>query len=344
MIPLAMNGWTVTIWTVVIIALSAFFVAAEFALMAAKQHRLERRASSAAGRAALKNSAELTLVLAGAQLGITICTLALGAITKPAVHHALMPLLESGMPTAVADVVAFVLALIIVTFLHLVIGEMAPKSWAIAHPEDSSVLLALPLRGYMWLTRPILRAMNSAANWLVRRAGAEPVNELDHGQDAAGLRALVEHSANVGALDSRYTGSLEQVLTLRDTKVREVLPEHQVLSEVPVDATLADVQEVTRYSRHRRVLVRDGAHTVGVVHVRDTLNAPDLAAPALTIARTPVVVSADMGLATAVSMIRQERTQLAIVVDEDREVGVLTFEDVLPSLMPSAMLRAEEAA
>ncbi|AQP49366.1 hypothetical protein BW730_13040 [Tessaracoccus aquimaris] len=339
-----MNGWTVTIWTVVIIALSAFFVAAEFALMAAKQHRLERRASTAAGRAALKNSAELTLVLAGAQLGITICTLALGAITKPAVHHALMPLLESGMPTAVADVVAFVLALIIVTFLHLVIGEMAPKSWAIAHPEDSSVLLALPLRGYMWLTRPVLKAMNAAANWLVRRAGAEPVNELDHGQDAAGLRALVEHSANVGALDSRYTGSLEQVLTLRDTKVREVLPEHQVLSEVPVDATIADVQEVTRYSRHLRVLVRDGARTVGVVHVRDTLNAADLSAPALTLARTPVVVSADMGLGTAVSMIRQERTQLAIVVDEDREVGVLTFEDVLPSLMPSAMLRAEEAA
>ncbi|WP_197512835.1 CNNM domain-containing protein [Tessaracoccus coleopterorum] len=272
-------------WTVVIIFLSAFFVASEFALMAAKQHRLERRADTAAGRAALKNSAELTLVLAGAQLGITICTLALGAITKPAVHHALMPLLELGLPPAAADVVAFVLALIIVTFLHLVIGEMAPKSWAIAHPEDSSVLLALPLRGYMWLTRPILKAMNASANWLVRRAGAEPVSELDHGQDAAGLRHLVEHSANVGALDSRYTGSLEQVLTLRTTKVREVVDMDQQLSEVPVDATITAVQEVTRYTRHLRVLVREAGHTVGVVHVRDTLAVEDPATPAMSLAR-----------------------------------------------------------
>ena len=131
-----MGGWAVAGWTALLIVLSAFFVAAEFALMAAKQHRLEERAGSAAGRAALRNSAELTLVLAGSQLGITVCTLALGAITKPAVHHALTPLLAAwGIPLAVADVASFVLALVFVTFLHLVVGEMAPKSWAIAHPD-----------------------------------------------------------------------------------------------------------------------------------------------------------------------------------------------------------------
>ncbi|SHI80517.1 Hemolysin, contains CBS domains [Tessaracoccus bendigoensis DSM 12906] len=337
MIPLAMNGWSVTLWTVGLIALSAFFVASEFALMAAKQHRLELRAGTAAGRAALKNSSEITIVLAGAQLGITICTLALGAITKPAVHHALMPLLELGLPTAAADVVAFVLALIIVTFLHLVIGEMAPKSWAIAHPEDSSVLLALPLRGYMWLTRPILHMMNAAANWLVRRAGAEPVSELGHGQDAAGLKQLVEHSAKVGSLDSRYSGSLRQVLTLRDTSVGDVLTPGQLFSEVPVDATIADVQEVARYTRHLRILVRDGGHTVGVVHVRDTL-AADPSTPALGLARPPVLLTVETGLSVAVATVRKARTQLAVVTDGENEIGIITFEDVLPSLMPSAIL------
>ena len=340
--PLETNGWTVTGWTIAIIALSAFFVASEFALMAAKQHRLERRADTAAGRAALKNSAELTLVLAGAQLGITVCTLALGAITKPAVHHALMPLLELGLPVAAADVVAFVLALIIVTFLHLVIGEMAPKSWAIAHPEDSSVLLAIPLRAYMWVTRPILKAMNAAANWLVRRAGAEPVSELDHGQDTAGLRQLVQHSASVGALDALYTGSIEQVLTLKDTTVREVLAENQQLSAVSADATVGDVQEVTRRSRHLRVLVRQEGHTVGIVHVRDTLAVSDLSTPAIDLARPPVVLSADTGLSAAVAALRTERTQLAIVTDEGEEIGVLTFEDVLPGLMPAALLTPGE--
>ncbi|QIK73809.1 HlyC/CorC family transporter [Propioniciclava coleopterorum] len=337
-----MSPWAVTAWTVALIALSAFFVAAEFALMAAKRHRLERRADTPAGRAALKNSAELTLVLAGAQLGITVCTLALGAITKPAVHHALMPLLEAGLPTAAADVVAFVLALIVVTFLHLVIGEMAPKSWAIAHPEESSLVLALPLRAYMWLTRPVLIAMNTAANWLVRRAGAEPVDELATGQDAVGLRHLVEHSANVGALDARFSGSLEQVLTLRDTKVREVMPTGRPLSAVGVQATVADARAEAMASRHRRVLVRDGERTVGVVHVRDTLQAPDPSAPALSLARPPVTVAADTGLAAAVATIRQARTQLAVVTEDGREVGVLTFADVLPSLMPAAMLVAEE--
>ena len=332
-------GWTVVLVTIAIIGLSAFFVAVEFALMAAKPHRLEARAGTAAGRAALKNSAELTLLLAGSQLGITVCTLALGAITKPAVHHALTPLLErGGLPLTVADVVAFVLALVIVTFLHLVIGEMAPKSWAIAHPEESSVLLALPMRGFMWVARPILIAMNAAANWLVRRAGATPVNELSAGQDAAGLRQRVEHSANVGALDVLYRSSLTSVLELRDRKVREVIPAGQRLSAVDVTATLADVQAAARHYRHLRILVRDGALTVGVVHVRDTLAETDLTRPAVDLARMPLFLAADTGLAAALTRIRQARTQLAIVTDGDTELGVLTLADILPGLMPSAMV------
>ena len=334
-----MSGWTVALWTVVIVASSAFFVAVEFALMAAKTHRLEERATTASGRAALRNSADLSLLLAGSQLGITVCTLALGAITKPAVHHALTPLLTAtGLPLTVADVAAFVLALIAVTFLHLVVGEMAPKSWAIAHPEDSSVLLALPMRAFMWVVRPVLVAMNAAANALVRLAGAQPVDELTGGQDAASLRQLVEHSANVGALDAGYRISLSSVLTLRDRTVADVVAEGRELSAVPATATLVDVQDASRRHRHLRVLVRDGARTVGVVHVRDTLAEPDLGRPALELARDPLVLDADTRLATALGRMRQERAQLAIVTRGDREVGVLTLEDILPGLMPSALV------
>ena len=115
----------VVLVTIGIIVLSAFFVAVEFALLAVKRHRLEDAAAkSRAARAALRNASELTVLLAGAQLGITVCTLALGAITKPAVHDWLMPVFTSiGLPEVTADVIAFVLALFIVTFLHLVIGE-----------------------------------------------------------------------------------------------------------------------------------------------------------------------------------------------------------------------------
>lgn len=333
-------GWGLWVATAVIIGLSAFFVATEFALMAARQHRLEERATTAGGRAALKNSAELTLLLAGSQLGITVCTLALGAVTKPAVHHVLMAPLEAlGLPSVAADVVAFVLALVIVTFLHLVVGEMAPKSWAIAHPEDSAALLSLPMRWFMAVARPLLVGMNAAANWLVRKAGAEPVDERSSGQDAAGLRELVEHSANVGALDIRYRGSLTRVLRLRDQTAAEMVGPARALTAVGPEALAADVQAATRASGHLRVLVRDGERTVGVVHVRDTLAvAPET--PIASLMRAPVVVEASSGLTTVLTRLRQGRTQLAVVADGDRELGVVTLEDIMPGLMPDTIVDA----
>ena len=152
--------------TAVLIASSAFFVAAEFALLAARPHRIEERAAaSRSARAALRSSTELTVLLAGCQLGITACALGLGAVTKPAVHHWLTPLLETwGAPLWLADGAGFALALVFVTVLHLVVGEMAPKSWAISHPESSAIMLAIPMRIFMAITRPLLTALNGAAH------------------------------------------------------------------------------------------------------------------------------------------------------------------------------------
>ena len=122
-------------------------------------------------------------------------------------HHWLTPLFDraGACPTVAADVVAFVLALLVVTFVHLVVGEMAPKSWAIAHPERSATLLAVPMRGFMGLFRPLLRALNAAANRLLRRVGRRAVDELAVGHSPDALRHLVEHSANVGALDASFS-------------------------------------------------------------------------------------------------------------------------------------------
>ena len=188
------DPWVVLALTVAIVALSAFFVAVEFAALAAKRHRLEEAApGSRAARAALRNSSELTLLLAGSQLGITAATLALGAISKPAVHHWLTPLFATwGLPLVAADIAGFVLALLVVTFVHLVVGEMAPKSWAIAHPERSATLLALPMRAFMAVFRPLLRALNTAANSLVRKVGVQPADELAVGHSPDALRQLAE--------------------------------------------------------------------------------------------------------------------------------------------------------
>ncbi|WP_036960508.1 CNNM domain-containing protein, partial [Promicromonospora kroppenstedtii] len=244
------NPWVVLVATVVIIALSAFFVAVEFALLAAKRHRLEDAApTSRSARAALRSSGELTVLLAGSQLGITVCTLALGAITKPAVHHWLTPLFETwGAPYWAADVAGFVLALVIVTFLHLVVGEMAPKSWAIAHPEASATMLALPMRAFMVVTRPVLLALNGAANWCLRRVGVEPADQVASGQGPDDLRHLVEHSASVGALDVAYSDQLSGALDLRRLTVEDLLADHAAPSAVGHGATAAQVQEASRAS------------------------------------------------------------------------------------------------
>ena len=333
-----MSGWAVTGWTIVIITLSAFFVAVEFALLAAKQHRLEEAAStSAAARAALKNSAELTVLLAGSQLGITVCTLALGAITKPAVHHALMePLEHLGLPETAADVVSFILALLIVTLLHLVIGEMMPKSWAIAHPERSAILLSLPMRAFMWCVRPVLKAMNASANWLVRRAGAEPVEELAGGQDAASLGQLVEHSANVGSLDVVYQASLTSALHLRDLKAGDILPEPHPLTAVAAEASIGDVQDATRRSGHLRVLLRDRTRFTHVVHVRDTLSAGDISEPALPFARPVFELAARTPVHEALATMRETKNHLIIVKEQGKTAGVITLGDILTRILPMA--------
>lgn len=325
----------VSVATVAIIGLSAFFVAAEFALMSAKRHRLEEAAqNSAAGRAALKNSSELTLLLAGSQLGITVCTLALGAITKPAVHHALTPLLQMlGLPLTAADVAAFVLALFLVTFLHLVVGEMAPKSWAIAHPERSAILLSVPMRGFMALTRPLLRMLNGAANWLVRKAGSAVVDELSSGQDPDSLRHLVEHSANVGALDASYRASLGSALDLRELTVADVAVVEDITWVSP-DADIDQVQQASVASGHRRIVVRDGGRTVGMVHVRDTLQPQATGRSAGELARSALVLASDLPLAQALREMREGGSQLAVVTDQGVETGLLSVSDIMLRMLP----------
>ena len=334
--------------TVGLIALSAFFVAVEFASLAARRHRLEdAAATSRPARAALRNTAELTVLLAGAQLGITACTLALGAVSKPAVHHWLTPLLESGgAPPWTADVAGFVIALAVVTFLHLVVGEMAPKSWAIAHPETSATLLAIPMRGFMWLTRPILRALNEMASWCLRKVGVEPAESAATGASPDDLRHLVEHSAIVGALDASYSSHLGGALDLQTLTLADLVRRGPTTS-VAADANVADVREAARRSGHLRILVgsagskgpagSDGGMS-GVVHVRDTLTEPD-GRPAAELMRPVFALPGDTPVYTALTAMRETRNHLAVVTEDDAFAGVITLTDVLARLFPPDLHR-----
>ncbi len=330
-----MSWWMVTIITVVLIVASAFFVIVEFALLAARRHRLEAEADeSRAARAALRSMNELTVMLAFAQLGITICTFLLGAVTKPALDYALSPLLTQwGLPYVVADITAFMVALIIVTFLHLVIGEMAPKSWAIAHPEVAAKATAGAARAMTWPLRPFLLWINRIANRLVKAAGVEPVEKAAAGgQDADTIQQLVTHSRAAGALDDQFAEPISRTIALGGLTTGDLVNAEQRPTSVPTGATVADLQQAAASSGHLRILVGDSA-SCQVAHVRDTLTiAPKTAVE--TIARQPLVLTPEDSAYDALASMRKAREQFAVVIDEDRLLGVITLDDLLSEVLP----------
>jgi CBS domain containing-hemolysin-like protein len=317
--------------SVAVIGLSAFFVAAEFALVAARRHRLaEAAARGPSGRAALRSAGELSLVLAGSQLGITLCTLALGAVTKPAVHDLLAPLASAaGLPAAVAEPASFAMALVVVTFLHLVVGEMAPKSWAIAHPERSAVLLAVPVRGFLWLTRPLLVALNGIADRCLRPFGVAPVDGMETGHGPDELRALVEHSTRSGTLDPARGRELAAALDHYRRRVGEcALPLDRVLA-VDAGAPPARIRSAARDGGHSRLVVLLCGQPVGVVHVRDALDTPP-GSTAADLMRPIPLLDAGTEVHAALSGMRARREHLALVRAGGEPVGLVTLADLLP--------------
>lgn len=337
------NPFLVVAVTTLLIVLSAFFVVIEFALLGARRHRLEAEAvTNRSARAALRGISELTIMLAGAQLGITTCTFALGAVTKPAVDAWLVPILTSwGAPAQLADGAAFALSLLFVTFLHLVVGDMAPKSWAIAHPEVSAKLIGLPSRGFIWLVRPLLVWVNNVANRLVAASGVTPVDRAAvGGQDAATIRHLVEHSASVGTLDASFRTQLSGVLELEKLVVEDLLAPGRKPTAVPATASVADVQAAASRSRHMRILVEVPDDAPGVVHVRDTLLEP-LDRPVRELARPSLTLDAGTPISEAMARMRGASEQLAVVLRDGQFVGVITATDIMKRILPGQLARKQ---
>lgn len=326
--------------TLAAIAASAFFVMVEFSLLAARRNRLEETAeTSRASRAGLRSLNELTIMLAGAQLGITAATFVLGAVTKPQVHHLLYdPLLAAGLPTQIADIASFILALFVVTFLHLVIGEMAPKSWAITHPETALNFVAVPARGFIWVFRPLLRWINSMANRMVRWAGEEPVDRAGAaGYDVETLRGLVEHSRATGAMDDVSASQITGVIELESASVGEFARSYgSAIIPMPSDTTVAQLQDLVNRKHIMRVLVFDKSSRVPrVVHVRDTLlEDPDT--PVLKVSRPALTVAGATTVQHTINHMRARNEQLAIVgrADKDHAVWIVTFDDIMGQLWP----------
>ncbi len=318
---------------------SGFFVAAEFALVAAKRHRMERAAAQGqrGAKSALAGMRELSLMLAGAQLGITLCTLGLGAISKPAISHELDPLLEKlGLPAGLSYGIAFALAMIVVVFLHMVLGEMAPKSWAIAHPERSAMLLTPPFRAVVKVVRPVIWVLNKVSNALVRLCRVTPRDELASVHNREQLTHLVEESERLGLISEADSDLITSSLTAPQTPVAALMIPAAEITTVPGSADIEELLRVAAASDRTRLLVRDDGTVIGSVHARDAMvaRARGRAVTARELARPVPELTAHDTIAHAVEHLRARRATLAVVHDDaGRLTGLVSLDDLLARLM-----------
>jgi magnesium and cobalt exporter, CNNM family len=330
--------------TLALLAGNGFFVAAEFALVAAKRPRLERAAAEGnrAAMSAVAGIRELSLMLAGAQFGITMCSLGLGVVSEPVIAHVLTPWLHAaGLPDAASHAVAFVLALALVTFLHMVIGEMAPKSWAISNPERSATILALPFRGFTRLVRPILAALNWITNVLLRLVGVQPRDTMSVSRTPEQLTHLVEESRRLGLIEETDRRVLKAALDAPRAALAELVVPPEEIVAVTEAAGPQQVIDRAAGTRRTRMLLHgpDGVPQPRMVHVRDaylarargkTPTAGELAHPIPTLTR-------DTPVADAVAELRAEHSTLGLVREESGALaGLISLDDLLTTLLAPA--------
>jgi CBS domain containing-hemolysin-like protein len=200
---------------------------------------------------------ELSLMLAGAQLGITVCTLGLGSVSKPAISHELDPLLHRlGLPSRLGHGIAFAVAMAVVVFLHMVVGEMAPKSWAIAHPGRSAMLLSPPFRAAVKAVRPLIRVLNAMSNGLVRLCRVTPRDELASVHNREQLTHLVAESRRLGLISATDSELLTRSLTEPRTPVAPLQVPAARITSVDADADVDEILSVAAASGRTRLLVR----------------------------------------------------------------------------------------
>lgn len=327
--------------TIVLLLLNAFFVGAEFAAMATRRSQLEPLAAAGSRRAqvCLDGLEQMGSLLACAQLGITLCSVLLGAISEAALHHSLSPLLEDvGIPEAVAEGVALVLAILIVVGLHVVVGEMIPKNLAIAGPERSALALVPVLLMITRALRPVIHVMESIAKAIVRMLGIEPKNEIASAFTAQEVQHIVAESFGEGLIEADQHGLLGMALEFSDKDAADVAVALDALVTLPVGCTPESVERlVAKRGFSRFPMVDADGDLAGYLHLKDVLYAVDdqraEPVPAKRVRRL-ATVRGDDEVEDVLRTMQVTGAHLARVVREDGTVtGVVFLEDVLEELV-----------
>ncbi len=337
---------------VVLLVLNALFVAYEFALLAAKRQTIEAEAEEG-GRAAVAAAnamGNVSVHLAGAQLGITMCTVGLGFVAEPAVASLLLKFLDGPLAHGVAVFVSIAIALSVVTFLHLVGAEMVPKNIAIAAAEPTLKWTVLPYVAYLRIFRPAVRFLNWIANLGCRLVGVEPRDELVAAPDTNELAAIVGHSGSEGAIETDDADFLRSAISFAERPVHEIARPLTPASSIRRGSTFRNARDIAVASGGQRVpmVARIGSNVVlGYLHARDLLGLDDRDLGGIVpndALRPMAVFDGSTPMIAVVRQMRAGRNHLAQVRMPDGGAAVVSIEEVVaglasepPELDPSSM-------
>lgn len=348
------NFSTSLIVIVVLLTANAFFVAAEFALVKVRMMRVENLAKEGglSARLTLKIKQNLEPYLAACQLGITMASLGLGWVGEPAVAKVLEPLFHSmGMPDEILHFTAFMIGFIIFSSLHIVIGEQVPKTYAIRKPDPVSIWVAIPLHGFYLLSYPLTKALNWASSAILRSMGVKEASHEEIFSDEE-LSEMIDVSSVHGNLDNTKAGMIQNMFAFDSRIVRDIMVSRSQIDWIDIDSDTAEIKkQIVELGHSRFPLVRGNLdNIVGVLLVKDLLHSKldinveqkfDIEA----LARKSLIMPEVMGLQKAFDEMRQERSHMALVVDEYGALsGIITMEDLIEEIVGEIADELDEEA
>ena len=328
------------IWLVVLLAGNAFFVAGEFAVLSARRSQIEPKAEAGSKRAktAIYAMEHVSQMLAVAQLGITLCSLLLLIVAEPAIHHLLaVPFEAAELPPAVTTTVSLVIALVIVSFLHVTFGEMVPKNFAVSVADRAVLLLAPPLVFLYRVLMPIIWLLNVTANLVLRAFRVTPRDEVISTFTLQEMESIVAESKRGGTVTDQ-AGIIAGALDFTDRTAEEVMVPIEELITVPADVTPTQVERAVGRTGFSRFVVSDDADAYsGYLHLKDIMALPEADAGhpvPVTAVRSLGNMSLSDDLDTCLAAMQASGSHLARVIDDEGQTrGILFLEDVLEILV-----------
>jgi CBS domain containing-hemolysin-like protein len=328
------------VWLFLLLLVNAFFVASEFAVISARRSQIEPKAAagSRSAKTALWAMEHATLMLAACQLGVTVASLLILNVSEPAIHRLLVvPLGLTGWPEEVVGGIAFVLTLLIVSFLHVVLGEMVPKNISFTLPERAVLILAPPLVFISTVFRPIILALNAIANGVLRLVRVTPRTEANSVFTLDEVATIAAHSTREGLL-SDAGGTLSAAFEFTSKKVTDVTVGLPALVTLPEDATPAGVERaVAQRGFSRYILVDNAGEPTGYLHLKDVIDLEDEEfdepVPPRRI-RQLISIFSGTDLEDALATLRRSGVHVARVFGEDgKTTGVIFLEDIIEELV-----------